>query len=54
MGQRPYERLLKKFRANKIRRSRRTTKKSRFIKGSPEAKEYMAALRRKRAARKES
>lgn len=54
MGQRPYERLLKKFRANKIRRSRRTTKKSRFVKGSPEAKEYMAALRRKRAARKES
>jgi len=54
MGQRPYERLLAAFRQSKIRRSRRTTKKSRFVKGSPEAREYMASLRRKRAARKES
>ncbi len=51
MGQRPYERLLAEFRASKIRRSRRTTKKSRFVKGSPEAREYMKALRRKRAAK---
>lgn len=51
MGQRSYKRLLAEFRTGKIRRSRRTTKKSRFVKGSPEAREYMAALR---AARKEA
>ena len=50
MGQRAYQRLLAEFRNGKIRRSRRTTKKSRFVKGSPEAREYMAGLR---AARKE-
>ncbi len=51
MGRRPYERLLAEFRRTKVRRSRRTTKKSRFVKGSVEAREYMAALR---AARKGS
>lgn len=50
MGQRAYQRLLAEFRVGKVRRSRRTTKKSRFVKGSPEAREYMAGLR---AARKE-